>query len=328
MTKRILALLLAVLLGVSCFALTACGGEETPKKDDENTQQDPTTTPPPTTGEPTTTPGGDADVPPQLSLFDSEAILIIGERNWDFTTKAFASGYDTLTFTSSDEAIATVTDAGLVEGVAEGTATITIVAKKGTLETSATLSITVKKPFEPTEPIDIEIFDIMKNKQEYSTYDTYPCNVVTGGGGKYNYDELETCTPGPVEVWSNTLQFLFKLNVSEVDATAGMDTPETYDWAFDLYYKPYDEATEDEGGYKKLTIQAWSNYKFEDGGVIYRCKFYDTDMKNWEIGDYTLKIVVRQGENVMGWCSATNFAWTDSCVSYMHYAENNADVIK
>ena len=38
MTKRILALMLAVLLAVSCFALTACGGEEEKENSNTNTE--------------------------------------------------------------------------------------------------------------------------------------------------------------------------------------------------------------------------------------------------------------------------------------------------
>jgi hypothetical protein len=161
---------------------------------------------------------------------------------------------------------------------------------------------------------------------QLQTWGWYSVNCV---GTEFNYDNLETATPGPVEVWGGHLQFLFTLDSNEVDASVGYDAPETYDFYFDLYFKPYDEATLLKGGYKKATIQAWSVYKFaQPGNIIYRCHFYDAMYSELEEGvEYVVKGVVRQGDTVLGWADA-NFTWTDASESFTHYAENNPDIIK
>jgi len=147
---------------------------------------------------------------------------------------------------------------------------------------------------------------------------------------EYNYDEISDATPGPVEIWADTLQFIFILNQNEVDASEGIDVPETYDWYFDLYYKPYDAMDEELGGYKKVPLQAWSCYRFGDydGGILYRCKFYDTGLGSLEEGEYEAKLVVRQGDEIKGWYDMGALSWTDSCLSFIHYAENNSDIFK
>lgn len=327
MTKRILALLLAVLLGISCFALTACGGEEEKKEETkkEETQKEPTVATP---VDPTT-PGTTDEVAPTLQLFTTEATLIIGEETWEFATNSFVLNHKTLTFTSSDEAVATVDADGVVTPVAAGTATIKIVAANGDLTAEAELALTVKAPFEPTTAEDKAIFGIMRDSSitKLESYGTWSVNITAENVAKYNEEGLEGTTAGPVEIWSDTLQFLFTLKLSEIDVTAGAGE-EGYNVFFDLYFKPYDAATEKDGGYSVATIQAWSVYKDTASDfAIYRCDFGDTKLMDLEEGKYTVQIVVREGELVKGWCTATNFVWTDSCVAFVNYAKNHPDEV-
>ena len=64
--------------------------------------------------------------------------------NISVTITPTPASFDALTYTSSDEAVATVSDAGVVTAVAEGTATITIAAEMEAVTT--TLAINVVKP--------------------------------------------------------------------------------------------------------------------------------------------------------------------------------------
>ncbi len=329
MTKRILALLLAVLLGVSCFALTACGGDEKEPTPPE-TNKTPETPEPPETSETPKDPTPNGPTQPTLQLFSDTANLIIGEDVWDFNDNAFVLNHKTLTFTSADEAVATVDENGVVTPVGEGTTTINIVAANGELTEAATLTVTVKKPFEPETEIDKEIFGIMRDSSvnKLKTYEPFTVHIV---GTAFCPPDMETDTAGPCEVWTGegqtTLQLLFKLNVDEIDATIGLKEA-GYNYYFDFYYKPYDEATEKEGGYKKATIQAWSCYKYGEGQpIIYRCLFYEALGQYLEIGKYTVQIVVREGDLVKGWCTADGFEWTDAAEAFVQYALDNPDTV-
>ena len=182
---------------------------------------------------------------------------------------------------------------------------------------------------EPITAEDKAIFGIMRDSSitKLESYGTWSVNITAENVAKYNEEGLEGTTAGPVEIWSDTLQFLFTLKLSEIDVTAGAGE-EGYNVFFDLYFKPYDAATEKDGGYSVATIQAWSVYK--DTGsdfAIYRCDFGDTKLMDLEEGKYTVQIVVREGELVKGWCTATNFVWTDSCVAFVNYAKNHPDEV-
>ncbi|MBE6639186.1 MAG: hypothetical protein E7616_07000 [Ruminococcaceae bacterium] len=266
---------------------------------------------------------------PTLALFENDVTLIVGMKDWCFYERAFCANYDTISITSADESIAVVDENGVVTGVSEGSTTVDIVLKRDRYQTVGTVNVRVLDPSAINDPIDIELITIMKNEQQFTGYNPFLVNV-GALDGKYNYDEISDATPGPVEIWADTLQFIFILNQNEVDASEGIDVPETYDWYFDLYYKPYDAMDEELGGYKKVPLQAWSCYRFGDydGGILYRCKFYDTGLGSLEEGEYEAKLVVRQGDEIKGWYDMGALSWTDSCLSFIHYAENNSDIFK
>lgn len=81
---------------------------------------------------------------PSIALNQTESTLAIGESvALKATVKPASAG--TVTYTTSDEKIATVANDGTVKAVAEGEATITASAKCGTKTVKATAKVTVKK---------------------------------------------------------------------------------------------------------------------------------------------------------------------------------------
>ena len=85
-----------------------------------------------------------------VTLSPTEASLIVGETTTLTPTVAPATATDmTVTWTTSDDAVATVSD-GVVTAVGAGTATITVTATNGTADTSddktATCTVTVSYP--------------------------------------------------------------------------------------------------------------------------------------------------------------------------------------
>ena len=334
MTKRILALMLAVLLAVSCFALTACGGEEE-KKEQGNTNtetpgntEDPkdTTTPEDTTtvGDTTVVDPGEVEIP-EVTLFEESAKVDTG-KTYNLADMFFTLA-DEYKFASSDETVATIDADGLITGVKEGTATITIyVVVNGKDYEGATFAVTVTAPWAPTDPISQEAVKAKNELTKYETFSWFDVNV--SGLPQYNVRGQEGTTAGPVEIWSNTLQFLFRFQQSEVNATIGADDMTTYNFFFDIYYRPYDE-TNDRGDYKKATIQPWSIYT--DQNAIYRCKFYDAFFVNndglVEGQLYDIIMVVREGNTQLGYAEA-EFTWTDSCAIFVEAAEADPTIIK
>ena len=82
---------------------------------------------------------------PSIALNQTEATLAIGEDVKLTSKVAPASSGSSVTYTTSDEKIATVANDGTVKAVAEGEATITASAKCGTKTVKATAKVTVKK---------------------------------------------------------------------------------------------------------------------------------------------------------------------------------------
>ena len=105
------------------------------------------------------------------------------------------------------------------------------------------------------------------------------------------------------------------LNSYEIDVAVGF----TY---LDLYYRP-----EGSDIYELASLQAWSSYPIGDN-TIYRCHFYDEMCHNLSVGTtYEVVLAIREGDTVVAWADSY-FTRTDSCASYVHYAENNANIIK
>lgn len=334
MTKRILALLLAVLLGVSCFALTACGGDDTTddnKKPDDSTEED---NGEPNGGEPN---GGGEEVMVILTIIKNKIDMVAGETDpIKVDSYAYITGV-TATFESSNTAVATVDAEGTITAVAPGTATITV---KGGDQTGTT-EVTVREPWNPTDPDSAEVVAIMRNKDLANpTVGLYNVNVVTatdggkeGTAGFCNIRNLESATAGPVEVWSNNLQFLFTMQKKATegkndgyDASAGHGQ-DGYDYSFQFYVREYNEA-DDRTEYTKLAnrITAWSIYPADN--VIYRCHFYDSGLLDVveEGTTYDLVIVTLKGDEAVAWAK-TQFTWTDSCATFVEYAEANPTTI-
>ena len=86
--------------------------------------------------------------PSSIKLSPTKATLTVGETaTYKYTlTSGAAAG---VTFTSSDETVATVTDAGVVTAVGEGTATITVKTHNGK---KATSTLTVEPAAETELP--------------------------------------------------------------------------------------------------------------------------------------------------------------------------------
>ena len=82
---------------------------------------------------------------PSIALNQTEATLAIGEDVKLTSKVAPASSGSSVTYTTSDEKIATVANDGTVKAVAEGEATITASAKCGTKTVTATAKVSVKK---------------------------------------------------------------------------------------------------------------------------------------------------------------------------------------
>ena len=341
MTKRILALMLAVLLAVSCFALTACGGGEEEKDNGKDNTTDEggegNTQTPPAGGEGSGegnegsegnegNEGGEVEIP-EVSLFEDSAKIVIG-KTYNLYEMSFTLAEE-VKYVSDNTAVATVDAEGIITGVAEGTANVTIyVVVDGKDYEGAKFPVTVEAPWQPTDPISKEAVTAKDTLTQYTTFDWYTVNVTGAGLEAYNVRNLETATAGPVEIWSNHLQLLFRFQQSEVNATKGADDMSTYNFYFDFYYRPYDE-NNDRGDYKKATVQPWSIYT--DQNAIYRCEFYDAfDYANNPLVEgqlYEIIVVVREGETQLGYAES-EFTWTDSCATFTQAAEEDPSIEK
>ena len=313
MTKRIFALMLAVLLAVSCFALTACGGE---KKGEEN-KEDPKTPV-------ETTPETDKPVEvkaPSIMLAVAELEVEAGKT---VSLNALITNYEKVEYLTSDATIATVEN-GTITGVAAGTATITVKATNGDKVTEKTATVTVKPAVVLTDPNDIYVDQIRTaNENYFYTGSWWNANIE---GTTFNTENLTGTTGAPFEVWGSEphLQFLFVLNTSEKNMSVGYEDPTTYAFFFDVYYKPIDD---DAASFKKVTIQAWSVYMPDSGANIYRCCYYEAGMNDLVEGqEYECVIVGREGDEYIGYFDST-FTFTDSAAAYQRYALEHSEVIK
>ena len=82
---------------------------------------------------------------PSIKLNQTEATLAVNETVKLTATTAPKSAASTVTYTTSDEKIATVTNDGTVKAIAAGEATITASAKCGSKPVTVTAKVTVKK---------------------------------------------------------------------------------------------------------------------------------------------------------------------------------------
>jgi hypothetical protein len=333
MTKRIFALLLAVLLAVSCFALTACGGEEEKKPADKPVVDEPTGNEPggnePGGNEPT------GPVAPSVVIYNETITLVEDDEPYGADQWVFVSGEGeiTTTYTSSDEAVFTVSADGTITPVAPGTAKVTVSAKVGDLETKKEAEVVIREIWNPTDAVSKEVVGIMRNKDLINApLSFYTCNF---SGSEWDKREEQTPTSaGPVEIWSNHLQFLFvipKEGENTIDATVGFkqDDLSEYHFSFKIFLREQD-LENDRTDYKTIStnIQPWSIYG-DPTLTIYRCTFYDSGLLDIveEGKTYEVVMVVYEDETPRAWAAST-MNWTDSCTLFVEAAENNADVIK
>lgn len=77
--------------------------------------------------------------------FAEEGVSIIGKNTakLEYTVSDKGAAYDTLTFTSDNEAVATVSETGVITAHKNGTATVTVTVKAGDVSFSDTVTITV-----------------------------------------------------------------------------------------------------------------------------------------------------------------------------------------
>ncbi len=93
-------------------------------------------------------------VTPVVTLDQTEATINIGETiKLTVTIENPLQTDEAVTWTSSDEAVATVNSEGVVTGFGEGTATITATCGEAT----ATCTVTVEKGEEPVNPVEVEV---------------------------------------------------------------------------------------------------------------------------------------------------------------------------
>ena len=144
--KKLISIILCAALALA--ALTACGSTAAPTPTAEPVQTaepTPEATPEPT-AEPTPTP---TPTPSVTSI----TITFLGSKRTEFAAKVGdevplsttiypAGGDQTVTWSSKDESIATVSDKGVVTGVGKGTTTIT--AECGGVKADCTVYITAK----------------------------------------------------------------------------------------------------------------------------------------------------------------------------------------
>jgi hypothetical protein len=338
MTKRIFALLLAVLLAVSCFALTACGGEEEKKPADKPVVDEPTGNEPggnePGGNEPT------GPVAPSVVIYNETITLVEDDEPYGADQWVFVSGEGeiTTTYTSSDEAVFTVSADGTITPVAPGTAKVTVSAKVGDLETKKEANVQIREIWNPTDPISKEVVEIMRNKElinaPLSFYNSnYSTNKDWGTG---NDPDAPQTTGGPVEIWGEEphLQFLFvipKAGDNTIDATVGFKEGDLSEYHFSFKFFVREQNLEDDRTDYKCTtknLQPWSIYG-DPTLTIYRATFYDSGLLDIveEGKTYEVVVVVYEDETPRAWAAST-MNWTDSCTKYIEKALENADVVK
>lgn len=199
---KLTALLLCVAMLLS---LAACSGDDTGAST-AGTTTAPTTEPAPATDTVITT---EAE---SYTVAEGDTIAL----NADFTSSAMGIS---LSYTSADESIATVTKYGKVKGVSEGTTEITITSSDGV---SKTVSVTVEnKVFEQSLRVAIHV---MYNDMDLGCYNTETgAAVEITGDGQYTvtFDCAADLTEATTTLGVTGLNNMTSIYIKDYDVTAG-----------------------------------------------------------------------------------------------------------
>lgn len=262
-----------------------------------------------------------------VNFFEQHAKINLGET-FDLCQNMFTLAEE-LHFESADPHIAAVGgDDGIIRGIGTGSTYIYVYAVQGEVPYLAgKFPVVVQNPWNPKSPISRDAVNILnsglKKINKFLWFNTSITSIP-----QYNLDNLTSATAGPAEIWVDTLHLLFRFDKKELDATIGIEDPETYNYYFDFYYRPYDESN-DRGDYQKATLQPWSIYN--DQIPVYRCKFYDAFFVENDglIEDqlYELVVAIRQGDTLLAYAE-TELYWTDSCAAFVSVAERVPTIIK
>lgn len=133
---------------------------------------------------------------PHVTTVQSSLNLSVGEKR----QINLATSNGTISYSSSNAAIASVTNSGLVEGLSAGNATITVTATKGELTATATVEITVSSP--------VAISSMAFN----------PPSKTLNVGDTYNAEETLSVSP------SNASRIFLFESANEGVATVDIDT--------------------------------------------------------------------------------------------------------
>ncbi len=99
-----------------------------------------------------------------VSLNKEEASIAVGgSTSLSFTIEPADATNKNVTWSSSDEAVATISDKGVVTGVAEGEAIITVTTEDGEFTATCTVTVSAGTEPEPAEPIVNDRVDVSGN---------------------------------------------------------------------------------------------------------------------------------------------------------------------
>ncbi|SEO71331.1 Ig-like domain-containing protein [Denitrobacterium detoxificans] len=156
---------------------------------------------------------------------------------------------DTLTWTSSDESVATVDDAGKVTGVAPGTATITVTTNNGTEDTtddkSDTCTVTVTQAQVAAPAIDSKPYTGEKQVADVPESKAYTVTTNEGGTDVGSYSVVLTLADPTKYKWADSDDAVKTLTFEITKAVLDVTVPElaavTYDPAKTLANVPLPE---------------------------------------------------------------------------------------
>lgn len=172
--KHVRILSLGMALVMSCSLLTACGPKEGAASSAGTSRPDVSISKPDAGTPDHSNPGQEGGSAPDLSLPEAPAPQSISLNKADFTLKSAGASYKLkvsfagtepteVVWTSSDEAVATVDENGVVTAVAAGTAAITACA--GQLTASCVVRCTIKEDKPVSDDADVSVPDQSQPEQ-------------------------------------------------------------------------------------------------------------------------------------------------------------------
>ncbi len=256
----------------------------------------------------------DSEKVPYLA-FSDDFQLVIEYDDYSSLDQYCLEDGATYTFTSENEAVATVDSTGKVTGISVGSTVITIVAKNENGQTKADIPVRVVD----YDHLRIELNALTEQVKQIGTL-TW---LNTLALDKYNMRGTKMTEQGPVVIVHDTLCLMIEVGVWQLEEIDCSDYENIY---FDVYYGPRDPGKRNEI-YKKVTLYP-SRIDNDKVMARYFVKFYDAMYADIiENKVYWSIIIMYVDGKPVAWSSSGDLKWVDSCMTQIEYALAHPDEI-